>query len=450
MNQPSLPLLPWIHVISPEFDEPLHLRAVGELGTEALAVIRGESAQPMRVMCTYPIRHYKTETFIHLVLWLLSHEPTLRIVFMTHSHERAKHIGKRIREVAKRTEVGPTRGWDEIHNWQNEQGGGVIVMSAEQSKEGHDCHVLLVDDPIDEHGAKIADTREVVDRAINYYTARCMRRGKPGPVLLVMSRQHPDDPIGRRLSRTAVQWRHLHTPAIVDLGGPNEQAFAPNVWDLPQLKAIRAELKESDPYEVVWWSRYQGQPVAEGASFYQDPARYENLPDWPGFRDAIGIDMSYSPKRTADWFAGVLVRFYGQRGFVRHTIRVKPDPREVPGLIRELRALASGSAPVYTYISGPELGVVGRLNVDHGLNIQAMPAKLNKLWRTQRTIRKWNAGEILVPVKDPWAMPFIKRVKGFSGLDGDEDDESDALVSVCDAMLGFASNGPGATGRRRM
>ena len=446
------PLLKWIPSISPEFDEPTHLGDVGDLFAEALAGLRGETQDPLRAICTIPIRHFKTETFLHGVLWLLEQIPSLRIVFMTHSHERAKHIGKRLREIAERTKVGPTRGWNEIHNWQNEQGGGVIVMSAEQSKEGHDCHVLLCDDPIDEHGAKDAPTREVVDRAINYYTARCMRKGRPGPVMLVMSRQHPDDPAGRRLARTAVRWRHLHSEAIIDLGLPTERAFAPHVWPLDQLKAIRAELKESDPYEVVFWSRYQGRPVAEGASFYGTPASYLTLPTWPGFRDAIGLDLSYSTKRTADWFAGVLVRVYGSRAFVRAALRVKPDPREVPGLVRGLKAEATGAAPVFTYGSGPELGVVGRLNCDHGLNIQFMPALLNKLWRSQRTIKRWNDGDIMVPSEAVWAGAFTKRIQGFTGLDGDEDDESDALVSVCDGMLGLAGNqrGTGTVGTRRI
>ena len=120
-------------------------------------------------------------------------------------------------------------------------------------------------------------------------------------------------------------------------------------------------------------------------------------------------------------------------------------------MVRELRTMAPG-APVFTYGSGPELGVVGQLNsAPHNLGITFMTARVNKLWRTQRTIKRWNDGEIMVPTDAPWASAFIKRVQGFSGLDGDEDDESDALVSVCDAMLGLAGGqGPGTVGTRRI
>jgi predicted phage terminase large subunit-like protein len=384
------------------------------------------------------------------VIWLLVQEPTLRIVILTYSHGRAQDLGKRLRELAARTNVGPARGWNTIESWRNEEGGGVVVMSAEQSREGHDCHVLLADDPIDEHGSTVAEKREQVDRAIVYYTARCMRNGKPGPVLLIMSRQHPDDPIGRRLARRAVKWRHLEQSAIVDLGLPTERAFAPNVWPLEELKRIREELKESDPYETIFWSRYQGHPIAPGASFYGEPARYVDLPEWPGFRDANGLDMSYSPKRSADWFAGVLGRIYARKIYIRLPVRVKPDPREVPSIIKSLWAEAGGEVPSYSYISGPEVGVVGRLNADHHLRIHGMPARMNKLWRTQRTIKAWNDGNILVPANEPWAAAFIKRIQGFTGQEGDEDDESDALASLHDAVLGLSGAPPGTVGTRRI
>ena len=224
------------------------------------------------------------------------------------------------------------------------------------------------------------------------------------------------------------------------------------MWSLEQLKAIRAEQKESDPYERVFWSRFQGEPRTEGATFYQEPARYAELPKWPGFRDAIGIDMSHTDGKASDWFACCLVRFYGGQAFVVNAFRFKPDPREVPGMLKGLLAESAGGAcPIFSYVSGPEVGMLGRFAVDHGINVQGMPARVNKLWRTQRTIKKWNDGGIMVPSDAPWAPTFIKRMKGFTGLDGDEDDESDALVSVCDAMLGLAgAAGPVSLGARRV
>jgi len=148
----------------------------------------------------------------------------------------------------------------------------------------------------------------------------------------------------------------------------------------------------------------------------------------------------------------VLVRIYGRQCFIRNVLRFKTDPRELPGALRGVLAEASGgTCAMFSYVAGPEIGTLGRLAADHGLNVQGMPARVNKLWRTQRTVKRWNDGEILVPADAPWSASFIKRMKEFTGFDGDEDDESDALVSVCDAMLGLVGQaGPGSFGPRRM
>ena len=431
---------------------PWHLKEIGDLFQQALDSLLGKTAEPVRALCSYPIRHFKTVTFAHGVIWLLEHIPELRIVLMTHSNERAESVAKDVRIFAERSNVGPAQGFNKIRDWRNDRGGGVLVMSADSSREGYDCHVLLVDDPIDEHGAFDSKKRELVDYMIGYYSFRCMRHGRPGPVLIVMSRQHPDDPIGRRLTRTKPKWSYLHRPAIIDLGQSSERAFAPDVWDLDQLHKFRESWREQDPYERLFWSRFQGEPRLEGATYFLDPHYYIDLPQWPGFRDALGVDLSYTNGRASDWFAVVAARFIGSKCFVLNATRFKPDPTEVPSALRGQLAVCSGPAPIFSYTSGGDARVAGRLSVDHHINIQMMQAKTNKLWRSTRTIARWNSGQIMLPANAPWVPAFVKRMKGYSGNESsDEDDEVDALVSVCDAMLGLTGGqSPGTVGTRRI
>ena len=176
-----------------------------------------------------PIRHFKTQTALHGIVWLLCKDPSARWLLLTHSHDRAVWLGKRARKLAEVAQVGPVTGQNTIEDWSNRHGGGIVVMSAEQSKLGYDVHGVFFDDPMDEHASMDFERREAVDETINHYTARCMRRGQPGPVLGAMSRWHPDDPIGQRLLRTAAHWNHIHYPAVIDEGLPNERAFAPDV-----------------------------------------------------------------------------------------------------------------------------------------------------------------------------------------------------------------------------
>jgi hypothetical protein len=437
-------LLDFIPSISGEFAPPRHLLPWVKMFER---VSEGET---VRAMCSLPIRHYKSETTMHGIVWLLTKDPTLRVMLLTHSHERAVDMGKRLRQIARMTNVGPSRGTDTIDEWRNEQGGGVTIMSAEQSKLGKDVHVLVFDDPLDEHGALDPKVREAVDHTIVHYTSRCMRKGKPGSVLGVMSRWHPDDPVGRRLSRSATSWEYFHQAAVVDEGTPIERAFAPEVWSLEELKKVRAELAEVDPTERLWWAQFQNMPRADGGDLFKVPARYETLPDHPGFRDFIGIDLAYSTAKVADWFAIAICRAWGKTVFVREVLRDKLDPR---GALNHIRAAYDtyGEMPVYSYMAGPEKGSADYLT-ERGIKMIRMPARFNKRVRAQRTIDRWNAGDVLIPANASWVTGFLKRVSVFRGAESDgDDDEIDALVSACDGALGSnISAGTKTFGKRRL
>lgn len=434
-------LIDRIPQLSPEFSQPWHLRQWIDL---LESVIKSDT--PVRGLCAVPIRHFKTETTLHGIVWMLEQDPTLRIIFLTHSFEAAQQRGKRLRQIAEQTNIGPAKGWNTIAEWRNDEGGGVVVMSADQSKLGYDCHVLVFDDPIDEHGADDPKVREAVDSTISHYTARCMRKGKPGSVLGVMSRFHPDDPIGRRLQRTAVHWTYVHQPAIIDEGLPTERAFAPDVWDLPALKQMRAELAEKDPTERLWWSQLMGNPRPIGSDLFGPATYYTTLPNW-GFRNAYGLDMAYTVGEGADWFARVVARVYGTKMYVLDVTRHKIDTHLIESTLKaDLNKY--GRAVFFSYMSGPEIGMANVLN-ERGIPIGVLPARYNKLVRAQRTIKRWNDGAVLVPSDGFWVPGFLHRVSCFRGREKDtDDDEIDALVSACDAVMGgMVSNGPKGVGQ---
>jgi phage terminase large subunit-like protein len=432
------PLLDYVQKVSPEFARPTHLSEYCELLERA-------AHEPVRAVCTEPIRMWKTETTLHGVLRMLEIEPTLRIIILCHSHGRAQWMGKRLRELAGRTDVGPTKGWNTIDHWQNDRGGGVVVMSADQSKEGYDCHVLVCDDPIDEHGAQSQEKRDEVDRAIAYYTARCMRKGRPGPVLLVMSRYHLDDPAGRRLQRG---WEGHHHPAIIDLGLETERAFAPDVWPLEALKKTRAELAEIDPREKVFWARFQGIPREDTTSGFGEPKRYATFPEWPGHVDYMGVDMSFSKTARADFAAVCVVRWLHGTCYVRMVRRARGELNDLAQLLRDMR-LQYGQLPMFSYTSGPERAAILHLSM-LGLPIEPMHAGDPKFVRAQPFIDAHNAGTVLWP-HEPWVGPLMYRLKKFSGNESDPDDEVDALVSVFNATRVVSSASvPMTLGRRRM
>ena len=429
-------LLQFIARISPEFHEPTHLADWCALIERAA---RGEA---VRALCSVPIRHYKSETTMHGIVWLLVQDPTMRILVLTHSFDRARAIGKRIRQLATTAGVGPAYGRNLIENWQNRHGGGVIAMSAEQSKLGADVHLVFFDDPLDEHASMNFARRCAVDDTIAHYTARCMRRGKPGAVLGVMSRWHPDDPIGRRLLRGAVQWEYVHHPAIIeeDPATGAERAFAPAVWSLEELRKTRSELAEQDPTERVWWAQFQGDPKPIGSSLFRpDPERYDVLPPW-NFRLVYGCDLAFTQGSQSDYFAIVALKIIGTKAYILESHRTQLVPHMIESTCNAFTK-KYGAAPIFSYVAGPEVGMVKHMR-ERGLRFVPLKARYNKLVRAEKTIKRWNEGQVLVPQNAPWVSGFLHRVELFRGEDrGHDDDEIDALVSACDGGMGSTAAG---------
>jgi len=427
----KLNLLQFIPKLSPEFRAPYHLQRWLDQFAKAAA------GEPVRALCALPIRHYKTETTLHGIVWLLTQDPTMRYMFLTHSFDRSRSIGKRVRKLAEAAGVGPVLGYNTIEHWRNKYDGGMVVMSAEQSRLGEDVHGLFFDDPLDEHASMDQARRDAVDETISHYTARCMRKGKPGPVMGVMSRWHPDDPIGRRLLRVqaALPWEYIHCPAIIDDGLPSERAFAPEVWNLENLKKMRAELQEQDPTERIWWSQLMGDPRPSGfAKFRGDPERWTTLSDW-SFRLAYGLDLAYTSGDGADYFALVVLKVMGNRAYILDVQRTRLDAPLIESTCRS--ALNKyGHGPMFSYVSGPEIGMV-KLMRERGIPMAPLRARYNKLVRAERTIKRWNDGKIVVPHDAPWLKGFLKRVEMFRGEEkAHDDDEIDAMVSGCDGVLG--------------
>lgn len=432
----GLSLFEFIRTISPEFSPPYHLQAwvdQFELAAEG---------QPVRALCALPIRHYKTETTLHGIVWLLCKDPTARYLFLTHSFDRSRAIGKRVRKIAEAAGVGAIPGYNTIEQWRNLQGGGMVVMSAEQSRLGEDVHGVFFDDPLDEHASYEQARRDAVDETISHYTARCMRRGRPGPVLGVMSRWHPDDPIGRRLLReqAALPWVYIHKPAIMDEGLPSERAFAPDVWPLAELKKMRLELAEQDPTERIWWAQLMGDPRPAGfALFRHDPVRWQTLPDWP-YRLAFGADLAFTSGEGSDYFAIAVAKVMGTKAYLLEVMRCRLDAHLIESTCKAFLN-KYGRGPIFTYVSGPEVGMV-RVMRERGIPFVQMKARYNKLVRAERTVKRWNDGNVAVPADAPWTRGFLHRVEMFRGEEkGHDDDEIDALVSLCDGAMGGVAAG---------
>lgn len=218
---------------------------------------------------------------------------------------------------------------------------------------------------------------------------------------------------------------------------------------LDMLPAVqRDRLKEGR------WTR-----ARKGSLFHEAPATYTARPiRFDVIR--IGVDFAYSARTSADHNAAVVVGRIADRFYVLHVVKRQCDANAWGG---ELAALKQRypTATFHAYIAGTELGVVSMLaQPPHRIRIDATTTRMDKLARAQRTAGHWNGNErdvieaearvaagdriatvppripkrVYVPEQAGWDVAgFVDRVLAFTGRDGGEDDEIDALVAAVDA-----------------
>lgn len=426
-------LLDFVRTLSPEKQRPTHLAPLAE-------VLERMLLQKVRALSSVATRHGKTTLIAHWIAYVLKKDPSLEIIYFTFSALFAQKQNREFRRLAQEAGIELSKDHNTITEWRTRQGGGVFVCSADQDVIGRGAHFVIIDDPIG--GPEDADNPEVRENVDDKIIFLSTRVHPGGSVLVNMSRFHPDDPIGRREQQG---WEHIKLPAInIDTNEP----LWPERWPLEELLPLRKELAVKDPLERTWWAQFMGEPQPDGGNFFNPPARYNDLPGWGGARDGLGVDMAFSQSKAADWFAIVSVRLWSDTLYIRNVMRMKADMTTLEANIRAFWDMY-GHCPIFSYVSGPEIGAAQYL-WSKGINLQTMKARYNKLVRSQKTRDRWNAGKILIPEHAPWVSGFLTRLSAFRGIEGDQDDEIDALVSASDALIGSAVTVPRMFGKPRM
>jgi predicted phage terminase large subunit-like protein len=249
-------------------------------------------------------------------LWLLEHDPTLRIVIASFETELAVRWGRMIKhDVEEHPELGLHLMGDSkaAGRWETRQGGGVYCVGMRGAFSGRPADLLIIDDPIKSRAE--AESKTFRDAVWDFWENVAKPRARK--TILIQTRWHTDDLAGRLLQREPGEWQVLTLPAIAE------------AVDDPLGRAVGEEIASANPklhppgwfYRMresfssyVWNSLYQQRPTAaEGGLFARGNWRYWtpgidhrfNLGEmsWR-FDDSqkfITIDLAASLRTSADW-----------------------------------------------------------------------------------------------------------------------------------------------------
>lgn len=324
--------------------------------------------------------------------------------------------------------MGIRRDADSLLEWRLVEGGGLLARGIGEGLTGQALRLLIVDDP---HKDRAEAESPACRLAVwQWFTSVGMTRlPDTGSCIVVHTRWHPEDLAGHLIEQRnegVVPWEVINLPAIDEQGKALCEALKP----LRFLLAQKGTIGEYD-----WASLYLGQPRPRGGQVFRDAYYYNALPT-EGYKAAIGVDLAYSSKTSADWSIRLDLLEAAGKFYVAAVHRAQVEARIFRGDLSEARKRYPG-APMWWYAPGPETGVADLLNtLDPALKLQALPATADKFVRAQPVAAAWNEGKVLLPREAPWLGVFLKVVLNFTGLGDVKDDDVDALAAAYDAMTG--------------
>jgi predicted phage terminase large subunit-like protein len=226
-----------------------------------------------RLILTLPPGSAKS-TFASILFppWYLAQAPDRSIIAASHTLELAERWGRRVRNLIE--EHTQTLGYRlaadnaAAGRWETNKGGEYFAAGIGGSITGRRADLVVIDDPI--RSREDADSKLIRDKHWEWFKYDLETRLKPhASIILVSTRWHEDDLVGRILQEEAERWRVLNIPMEAEsaddpLGRQVGERLWPE-WFTPEMVAVA----KRDPR--LWSALYQGRPVPdEGAYFKRD------------------------------------------------------------------------------------------------------------------------------------------------------------------------------------
>lgn len=219
--------------------------------------------------------------------WMLTTHPSWPILVTSYSGQLATSWGRQVRRwiaekrLGEHVKIRPDAG--AASDWELEKGGALRSRSIREGLTGYGAKVLIIDDP---HKDFIDAHSEISrDEVWNWWTSVAQTRLQPPSlVVVIMTRWHEDDLVGRLLSKEydgdPDEWEVIRFPAIAeehDVLGRREgdPLFSPLIEEDREAALRRWASVKRSVGAYTWSALYQQSPApAKGAIFDADAWRF--------------------------------------------------------------------------------------------------------------------------------------------------------------------------------
>lgn len=405
-----------------------------------------------RLIIQAPPRHGKTEIVGRsLGPAFMARRPGARVLYATHTQkphadmvslDARRKVEEWLSPHYEHLERREGRKWT-ANLWETSKGGWLGV-GAGVGTAGMGAHLAIVDDPFG--SAEDVNSQANRDRVWRWFQYDIESRLMDGGGIVVMhTRWHEDDLVGRLLAKQPGVWRLLSWPAVAEQDEPGLReaggALVPHLYDNGRLERLQARVGQR-----AWAALYQQRPTPEGGGrlkrawwFNSDGSerrRYTMSPrEWAEQADEVIITCDSSMKGNADSDFNA-IQVLGRKGAMVALLERHKRRMEYPEFERTMDAVHErwGGLRDYTVIEEAGHGNVylqrrrGQITGLIGFSpTRDTPGKgKSKEDRAGYIEVPAESGQYLLPraCDAPWVDDYIATLEAFPH--GTHDDEVDA------------------------
>lgn len=270
---------------------------------EALeAVERGDLK---RLIVQMPPRSGKTEIISkRFPAWVLGRNPDKKIIGTSYGSELATKNSRETRRIVQQKRfrnIFPAFGLSdekkESGNWETMKGGGYYSVGVGGALTGFGFDIGIIDDYT--KNREEAESPTIREKTWDWYTSTFYTRkqGEDSAIILLATRWHEDDLIGRILKNDdAEEWKVINFPALNE----KEESFFPERFSTEYYRDERNIIGVRD-----FAALYQQDPItAMGSMFKKEDFRYFALSDIDKIKErfdvGIIVDPAFSSRTSSD------------------------------------------------------------------------------------------------------------------------------------------------------
>lgn len=398
------------------------------------------------LIISMPPRHGKTVTVSKLFpAWFLAEHPEMRVILasygMTLAQKNSRYARNTIQSIGFRDiypYISLAQDSKAVDAWDlSGHAGGMDAVGVGAGVTGKGGHLIIVDDPV--KSREEAESETYRDKTWDWFTDDLYSRREPGAaIVVIMTRWHQDDLVGRLLKAEPDKWTVLSLPAIAeDNDGMGRQAGAALWPDRFPIDVLRDIERTMGGYS--WSALYQQRPVpAEGGIFKR--AWFHMVDSLPRMVHTVRYwDLAMSEKTTADYTVGVKIG-QGEDGhyYVMDVTRFQKEWGDVVPEIARVCMEDGGNVIVGIEEAGFMSRAVQELNADprlHGYALFGYPVDKDKVTRALPFAARLSAGNVSV-LNTHWTNDYLDEMCSFPN--GTNDDQVDASSGAW-AMIGSSS-----------